>query len=204
MNHISEMVNSPASEADIRNVEKQLHLEIPDVYKCFLLKTNGMVYDLCVLYGTGDIIDAYNMHQLAEYAPGYISIGNDNGDRELMMKADKNAVMCGFIDAGAIGTAEPVEWFCFSEWKKAGCLVQSEKAPLSAEGNLVIVAVPEDRIKFLIEIRGVFSLKIQMGELKKNIENLPYVIVRNMKYAKAKKLIAKLTYPECVIFSEQS
>lgn len=57
MNHISEMVNSPASEADIRNVEKQLHLEIPDVYKCFLLKTNGMVYDLCVLYGTGDIVD---------------------------------------------------------------------------------------------------------------------------------------------------
>jgi len=41
-------------------------------------------------------------------------------------------------------------------------------------------------------------------ELKKNIENLPYVIVGNMKYAKAKKLIAKLTYPECVIFSEQS
>ena len=196
--------NPPASEEEIKKIEKQLGLEIPEVYRRFLLNTNGMVFDLCVVYGTEDVVEAYINNQVSKNAPGYLSIGNDNGDRELIIKADKSAVMCGFIDAGAIGTAEPVEWFCFSEWKKAGCLMQSEKAPLSAEGNLVIVAVPEDRIKFLIEIRGVFSLKIPMGELKKNIENLPYVIVRNMKYAKAKKLIAKLTYPECVIFSEQS
>lgn len=81
--------NSPASEKEIKEIEKSLKLEIPDVYRQFLLKTNGMVYDLCVLYGTDDIVDSYINNQLAEYASGYLSIGNDNGDRELIIKADK-------------------------------------------------------------------------------------------------------------------
>lgn len=60
--------NSPASEKEIKEIEKSLKLEIPDVYRQFLLKTNGMVYDLCVLYGTDDIVDSYINNQLAEYA----------------------------------------------------------------------------------------------------------------------------------------
>lgn len=194
--------NPPASEEEIKKIEKQLGLEIPEVYRRFLLKVNGMVFDLCVVYGTEDVVEAYINNQLSEYAPGYLSIGNDNGDRELVIKADKNAVLCGFIDAGAIGTAEPDEWFCFSKWVENGCVMRSENDSLSDEVDIMIIAVPDDRIKFLVEIRKVFSLKIPMSEFRKNIENLPYVIVKDVKYAKAKKLIAKLNYPECVAVTE--
>lgn len=131
-----------------------------------------------------------------------MSIGNDNGDRELIIKADKSTVMCGFIDAGAIGTAEPDEWFCFSKWVENGCMMRSENDSLSDEVDIMIIAVPDDMIKFLVEIRKVFSLKIPMNEFRKNIDNLPYVIVKDIKYAKAEKLIAKLNYPECVVASE--
>ena len=48
-----------------------------------------------------------------------------------------------------------------------------------------------------------FYDKMPMSEFKQNIENLPYFIVEDIKHAKAKKLISKLKYPECVIFSEQ-
>ena len=195
--------NPPASEEEIKKIEKQLGLEIPEVYRRFLLKVNGMVFDLCVVYGTEDVVEAYINNQLSEYAPVYLSIGNDNGDRELVIKADKNAVLCGFIDAGAIGTAEPDEWFCFSKWVENGCVMRSENDSLSDEVDIMIIAVPDDRIKFLVEIRKVFSLKIPMSEFRKNIENLPYVIVKDVKYAKAKKLIAKLNYPECVAVSER-
>lgn len=194
--------NPPASEEEIKKIEKQLGLEIPEVYRRFLLKVNGMVFDLCVVYGTEDVVEAYINNQLSEYAPVYLSIGNDNGDRELVIKADKNAVLCGFIDAGAIGTAEPDEWFCFSKWVENGCVMRSENDSLSDEVDIMIIAVPDDRIKFLVEIRKVFSLKIPMSEFRKNIENLPYVIVKDVKYAKAKKLIAKLNYPECVAVTE--
>ena len=81
--------NPPASEEEIKKIEKQLGLEIPEVYRRFLLKANGMVFDLCVVYGTEDVVEAYINNQLSEYAPGYLSIGNDNGDRELVIKADK-------------------------------------------------------------------------------------------------------------------
>ena len=194
--------NPPASEEEIKKIEKQLGLEIPEVYRRFLLKVNGMVFDLCVVYGTEDVVEAYINNQLSEYAPVYLSIGNDNGDRELVIKADKNAVLCGFIDAGAIGTAEPDEWFCFSKWVENGCVMRSENDSLSDEVDIMIIAVPDDRIKFLVEIRKVFSLKIPMSEFRKNIENLPYVIVKDVKYAKAKKLIAKLNYPEGVAVTE--
>ena len=91
MNCIWGIKNTPASEDEIKKIEKSLKLEIPDVYRQFLLRTNGMVYNLCVLYGTDDIVDAYVNNQLAEYAPGYLSIGNDNGDRELIIKANKKS-----------------------------------------------------------------------------------------------------------------
>jgi len=194
--------NPPASEEEIKRIKKQLGLELPEVYRQFLLNTNGMVFDLCVVYGTEDVVEAYINNQLSEHAPGYLSIGNDNGDRELIIKADKSAVMCGFIDAGAIGTAEPDEWFCFSKWVENGCMMRSENDSLSDEVDIMIIAVPDDMIKFLVEIRKVFSLKIPMNEFRKNIDNLPYVIVKDIKYAKAEKLIAKLNYPECVVASE--
>ena len=203
MNCISEITNTPASEDEIKKIEKSLELEIPDVYRQFLLRTNGMVYNLCVLYGTDDIVDAYINNQLAEYVPGYLSIGNDNGDRELIIKADRKAIMCGFIDAGEIGTAELDKWFNFSEWLKAGCMILSENDSSLNEGNILIVSIPDDKIKFMLDIRSVFSLKMPMSEFKQNIENLPYVIVEDIKYAKAKKLISRLKHPECVIFSER-
>lgn len=203
LSHNSEIRNTPASEKEIQEIEKSLKLEIPDVYKQFLLKTNGMVHDLCVLYGTDDIVDSYINNQLAEYASGYLSIGNDNGDRELIIKADKKAIMCGFIDAGAIGTAEPDEWFNFSEWLKAGCMILSDDDSFSSKGDIVIISIPDDKIKFILDIRSIFSLKMPMNELRNNLEHLPYTIVEDIKYSKAEKLIARMNCSECIIFSKK-
>lgn len=106
--------------------------------------------------------------------------------------SEKEIKKIGSIDAGAIGTAQPGEWFCFSEWVENGCMMRSENDSLSDEVDIMIIAVPDDRIKFLVEIQKVFSLKIPMSEFRKNIENLPYVIVKNIKHAKAKKVDRKI------------
>lgn len=45
--------------------------------------------NLCVLYDTSTIIESYECNEFSINMPGYISIGNDNGDRELIMKAEK-------------------------------------------------------------------------------------------------------------------
>lgn len=45
--------------------------------------------NLCVLYDTSTIIENQECNEFSINMAGYISIGNDNGDRELIMKAEK-------------------------------------------------------------------------------------------------------------------
>ena len=77
--------NAPATKEEIENVEKHINGVLPKIYKEFLRQANGMVLDLCVLYDTHRIVESYECNEFADYAPGYISIGNDNGDRELII-----------------------------------------------------------------------------------------------------------------------
>ncbi len=145
--------NSPAEEKDIELCENHIGRDIPEVYKQFLRETNGMVLDMCVLYDIDSIVEMYNVHEFEKYAPNYLSIGNDNGDRELIMKAEKGAFECGFLDAGAIGTAEPDEWFDFAAWLKNGCEIIKEESCTSNIGVVEIINIPSDKLKFLVEAK---------------------------------------------------
>ena len=80
----------------------------------------------------------------------------------------------------------------------------SDNDSFSSKGDIVIISIPDDKIRFILDIRSVFSLKIPMNELKMNLENLPYTIVEDIEYSKARKLIAKLNCSECIIFSKKS
>lgn len=118
----------PANEEDIAEVEKMIGHKIPNIYKEFLRIMNGACMDLCVLYGTEDMIEMYECNELEEYAPEYISIGNNNGDGELLIRAEENALKCAFFDAGEIGSNEPEvwEWFDFCEWVERGCPMEED------------------------------------------------------------------------------
>lgn len=116
----------PASPDAIMAVEKEIGIEIPQIYKEFLLIMNGACMNYCVLYGTNDFVEMYQCNEFEEYVPEYMSIGNDNGDSELVIKAEASAILCGWLDAGAIGTAEPEVWFDFKEWVEKGCPMDDE------------------------------------------------------------------------------
>ena len=128
-----------------------------------------MVLNLCVLYDTDSIVEMYKVNEFAKYAPNYLSIGNDNGDRELVIKAEKDACVCGFLDAGAIGTAEPDEWFNFVLWIENGCEMLEEKP--AEWGNISIINIPDDKLKFLMEMKGFKITHDQV--LSVNSESLP-------------------------------
>ena len=110
----------PGTKEEIENVEKHIIGVLPKIYKEFLRQANGLVLDLCVLYDTHRIVESYECNEFADYAPGYISIGNDNGDRELIIKAEKGAVQCGFLDAAELGEGESEEWLTLNcGWRTA-------------------------------------------------------------------------------------
>lgn len=128
--------------------------------------------------------------------PGYISIGNDNGDRELIMKAEKGATLCGFLDAAEIGNSEVEEWFDFKSWVENGCEMEDDEEDLDS-GKVYIVKVPEDKLNFLAETKKLFALSISTGVLYKKINHLPCVIVDNMTEALADIIIKKTSHPDC-------
>ena len=179
----------------IESVEKHIKETIPKVYKEVLRYVNWIAMNLCVLYDTSTIIETYECNEFSVNMPGYISIGNDNGDRELIMKAEKGATLCGFLDAADIGNSEVEEWFDFKSWLENGCAMEDDED--SEYGKVYIVRVPEDKLKFLAETKKLFALPISTGVLYKKINHLPCAIVDDMKEALADTIIKKTSHPDC-------
>ena len=188
--------NAPATKEEIESVEKHIKEMIPKMYKEVLRYANGITMNLCVLYDTSTIIDSYECNEFSVNMPGYISIGNDNGDRELIMKAEKGATLCGFLDAAEIGNSEVEEWFDFKSWLENGCEMEDDDENLEY-GKVYIVRVPEDKLKFLAETKKLFALPISTGVLYKKINHLPCAIVDDMKEALADTIIKKTSHPDC-------
>ena len=188
--------NAPATKEDIESVEKHINETIPKVYKEVLRYANGIAMNLCILYDTSTIIESYECNEFSINMPGYISIGNDNGDRELIMKAEKGATLCGFLDGEEIGNYEVEEWFDFKSWLENGCEMEDDEED-SAYGKVYIVKVPDDKLKFLAETKKLFALPISTGVLYKKINHLPCAIVDDMKEALADTIIKKTSHPDC-------
>lgn len=190
----------PVTKEEIDFAENRINGVLPKVYKEFLRYANGMIMNLCILYDTQRIVESYECNEFAEYAPGYISIGNDNGDRELIIKAEKGAVLCGFLDAAEIGSSEPEEWFNFKSWVENGCEMDEEDD--TEYGNVYITKLPDEKLKFLAETKKIFALSISTGVLYKQVNTLPCVIVQQITESKADILIQKTSYPECYKFGK--
>lgn len=80
----------------------------------------------------------------------------DNGDWELVIKATKDATLCGFLDAGSIGISDPDEWFDFRLWINEGCKM-FEEDDNSDLGKVYIIKLPKEKLKFLAETKRIFS-----------------------------------------------
>ena len=187
--------NAPATKEDIESVEKHIKEMIPKVYKEVLRYANGIAMNLCVLYDASTIIESYECNEFSVNMPGYISIGNDNGDRELIMKAEKGATLCSFLDAAEIGNSEVEEWFDFKSWLENGCEMEDDDD--SEYGKVYIVKIPGDKLKFLAETKKLFALPISTGILYRKINHLPCAIVDDMKEALADTIIKKTSHPDC-------
>ena len=131
--------NKPAIDEDIHLLNNQIKGILPYVF-----------------YSTKEMIEMYKCHDFSNNMPEYISIGNDNGDWELVIKATKDATLCGFLDAGSIGISDPDEWFDFRLWINEGCKM-FEEDDNSDLGKVYIIKLPKEKLKFLAETKRIFS-----------------------------------------------
>ena len=191
--------NEGASMEQIMEVENKLGVKIPKVYKDFLMTSNGAEFDDGILYDIETIEEIYYLHEFDQYAPEYISIGNNNGDYELVMEAKEDGRQCGLLEQGSIGSLEPEYWQDFDIWVSNGCSFEfgeeeaCEKTDFqgswSQQVKVVLVKIPEEKTKTLMKIRKALQLQTPVKELLSISENVPYILTDYFSYAQAKRII---------------
>ena len=87
------------------------------------------------------------------------------------------------------------------EWLENGCeFIEEYEIDLALKGKICIVRIPDEKTKFLIEAKKIFSLAVTASELMKGVKTLPYTIVEDITGAKAQKLINETSFRECYKF----
>ena len=122
-----------------------------------------------------------------------------NGDYKLVIKAEKGATFCGFLDVGSIGIYKPEQWFDLRTWINEGCR-EFQEEDNSDLGNVYIIKLPKDKLKVLAETKRIFALNISTGTLYKKVNKLPYAIMKDVYESKADTYIEQTSFPECYEF----
>ncbi|MDA2645124.1 MULTISPECIES: SMI1/KNR4 family protein [Bacillus cereus group] len=164
--------NKPANDIEIQEIEDVMKVKLSNVHKDLLKYTNGFsIGGGLIIYGTDDIIERNETWEVAEYANGYVAIGDMNPNHATVVTLD------------------------FIKWVNTGCLnqkIQKIKEEILDTCNIVLIEIPNGGLKDLVKIKSVLALDISTGELLKGSKNLPFTLVKGAPYGKAKKIIEKL------------
>ena len=112
-----------------------------------------------------------------------------NGDYKLVIKAEKGATFCGFLDVGSIGISKPEQWFDLRTWINEGCR-EFQEEDNSDLGNVYIIKLPKDKLKVLAETKRIFFLNISTGLIYKKVNNKPYEIMEEIYISKVNSMNA--------------
>ena len=131
-----------------------------------------------------------------KYAPDYFSIGNDNGDYEVIMKSnDRKSKEIAFLEQGSIGSIQPDNWYDFNKWFADGCNFniddETEYNDCAEQVKIILFKVPDEKLKMLMKIRKLICPEISLKELLLKSNNLPSVLTDKFCYETAKGIIDK-------------
>ena len=178
--------------------ESKHKLVIPTQYKEFLKVNNGISFDGgTILYSLDELKQMNDDLQVQMYQHNYLVIGDDGGGLVFLMKQVPNAEEVICVDMSDYDIESP---FCkipnFSEWYKDECQIcvkeKEDAIKFSQEGNVFLIKMPVNGIKDLIKIKKAFNLDISSSQLLALSKELPCLIIKDIRYSKAVKLMKKI------------
>lgn len=184
-------------------LEKEYGYELPNQYKTFLYEQNGLSYDGgTILYSIDELKVVNDDMEIQEYLEDYIAVGDDGAGLVFLMKQDKNATEVVCVEISDYNIDEP---YClisdFYIWYKNGCILEEKKEnEYGKEGKIYLLKVPEKGTKELIIIKKAFSLDISTAQLLSLTKQVPCVIVEQIKYAKAIKIMEQINLGDVLEF----
>ncbi|UKJ43910.1 SMI1/KNR4 family protein [Lysinibacillus sp. ACHW1.5] len=121
--HNSYTANPPATDHQIVHIENKLNCQLPSAYTLVLKESNGLSFTNGVfIYGTEEIVERNETWEVAEYAKGYIAIGDDSGGMIFLMdiKAEDYRVLA--VDSGDMNPEHATLITSdLSKWLQEGC-----------------------------------------------------------------------------------
>lgn len=190
----------PASDNEIRSVENEMKILLPEEYRELLKITNGFSTDSgLVIYGTEDILERNETLEVEKYANDYIAIGDDSGDIVFLiskdhMRKDVLSVGCGDLNTLNAKCLAPD----LSKWLNNNCNLYEEGQENKIQTytqyyNIVLTGLPKGGLKDLVKIKTNLYVALSASELLKASKNLPYTIKTNVSYGKAQNYFENLT-----------
>ncbi|MDM5187364.1 SMI1/KNR4 family protein [Bacillus sp. DX4.1] len=185
--------NKPGNDIEIQELEDLMKIKFPHVYKDLLTYTNGFSINGGVtIYGTDEIVERNKTLEVNEYANGYVAIGDDGSGNVFLMLQSTDSKEVLLVDSGDMNPNHAtIITLDFSEWINFGCFnITTNRIPDIC--NIVLVETPNGGLKDLVKIKSVLGTDMPAADLLKGSKNLPFTVVKNFPYGKAKKLIQKL------------
>lgn len=114
--------NPPAPQAALASLPGRLACRLPEDYADFLAETDGIIADRFILYSCEDLPERNATFEVAEYAPGFVAIGDDNGGTAIMMRAGPGSSPVLIVGHGSMQPADMVQVAdSLDAWLATGC-----------------------------------------------------------------------------------
>ena len=112
-----------ATSADVARARAEIALSLPAPLVALWNVTDGLMTDAGVtVYSAGCIGERNTTYEVAQYAPGFILIGDDSGGRGFLLRADDSGSAVFASDLGDLGPEDfEVESVDLASWIESLC-----------------------------------------------------------------------------------
>ncbi|MET9083056.1 SMI1/KNR4 family protein [Streptomyces sp. NPDC004237] len=115
--------STAATSADVARARAEIALSLPAPLVALWNVTDGLMTDAGVtVYSAGCIGERNSTYEVAQYAPGFILVGDDSGGRGFLLRADDPGSVVFASDLGDLGPEDfEVESVDFASWIESLC-----------------------------------------------------------------------------------
>lgn len=179
-----------------------IQVTVDSKYQAFVdaLEDDLLVGELVLLYSWPSVVERNETHEIDLHLPNHISIGNDSGDYEFLIRRDgcSSVYRC---DAGSFGTSKP-ELIAtdFTQWVNDGCPPpKTTQRTLPLHGPIWLIRPPDNGLKGMLELRKVLGQSWPASSLKDMMANVPFMLVKNgFPFATYRQLETQPEYLACL------
>ena len=111
----------PASREAIARLRAELGLELPEEYSTLLAQADGVYANSLTLYSSVDVPERNRTYEVAVYAPGYLTIGDDGGGQAIVLRAGRSTSPVFVVGHGSMSSTHLVRVAdSLSDWLRSG------------------------------------------------------------------------------------